>query len=359
MTAYVKLQSVSKAFGNHEVLKNVSLDIPEGAFVTLLGPSGCGKTTLLRIIAGFYEPDGGEVWIDGRRVNGIPAHKRNTPMVFQDYALFPHMTVIENIAYGLKLRKVPKAEIEARCGRVLKLLGLGALRDRQPGQLSGGQQQRVALARALVLDPRIILMDEPLSNLDAKLRVSIRDEIRQIQRELNLTVINVTHDQEEAMAVSDLIAVMHEGVLQQAGSPTDIYFRPCNRFVADFIGMANPIEGKIKDHRNGLYEIETDLGVFYSKNSVDKLRKGQRCTIIVRPQSLRFAESDGLQNVLSAEIIRYTFMGSCIRYVLRAGHLEFVLDVKATAGEAPMRGVAKLTFSPNDSYLVPVDGALA
>ena len=241
----VVLKGISKVFGKLRAVDDVSLEIGDGDFFTLLGPSGCGKTTLLRVIAGFYPPDGGEVYFGEKLVNDVPPHRRETGMVFQNYALFPHLTVRENIAYGLKVRKVGRAEMDARIGEMIRSVRLEGLEKRFPSQLSGGQQQRVALARALVISPQILLMDEPLSNLDAKLRVAMREEIRRIQRELGITTIYVTHDQEEAMAVSDRIAILNLGRLEQLGSPGEIYFRPRSRFAADFMGGSNILEIRV------------------------------------------------------------------------------------------------------------------
>ncbi|MCX5825173.1 MAG: ABC transporter ATP-binding protein, partial [Deltaproteobacteria bacterium] len=232
----VELTNITKFFGPLRAVDDVSLTIGEGDFFTLLGPSGCGKTTLLRTIAGFYNPDAGEIRFGERLINHIPAHRRETGMVFQNYALFPHLSVFDNIAYGLRARKIPRPEIAERVSRIIKSVQLEGLERRAPSKLSGGQQQRVALARALVISPQILLMDEPLSNLDAKLRVSMREEIRRIQKELGITTIYVTHDQEEAMAVSDRIAILNKGRLVQVGAPAEIYYRPDSRFAAEFMG---------------------------------------------------------------------------------------------------------------------------
>ncbi len=353
MEPYVRIVNLSKRFGDHPVLRDVSLDIPRGAFVTLLGPSGCGKTTLLRVMAGFYRPDAGEVRFEGRSVNALPPHARNTPMVFQDYALFPHMTVEENIGYGLRLRRLDRKEIRERCGRVLQLLDLGAFAARAPGQLSGGQQQRVALARALVLDPTIVLLDEPLSNLDARLRVEIRGEIRDLQRRLNLTVVNVTHDQEEAMAVSDVIALMHDGVLIQTGSPTELYFRPRTRFVAEFVGVANLVPGVVRERVTDGLLVETAHGPCRAGQGGEALRAGDPCLVMVRPQDLGFGEPAGGANRLSAEVIGQAFLGATIRYTLRAPGLDLRLDAPA-GPEAPRRsGPVTLRFDAGRAFVVP------
>ncbi|MBL8156479.1 MAG: ABC transporter ATP-binding protein, partial [Anaerolineae bacterium] len=244
-TASLVLQSVVKKFpqregsGEFTAVDTVSLDIKKSEFVTLLGPSGCGKTTTLRLIAGFESPTAGRIMLDGKDITSQPPNKRDMAMVFQSYALFPHMSVFENVAYGLRIKRLSSGDIQSKVGGTLELMGLGTLASRRPNQLSGGQQQRVALARALVMEPRVLLFDEPLSNLDAKLRVQMRSEIHRLQRRLNVTSVYVTHDQDEAMALSDRIVVMNAGKIEQVGPPEEIYRYPTTRFVADFIGRAN------------------------------------------------------------------------------------------------------------------------
>jgi len=350
---HVSVVDVSKRFGDHLVLQHVSLEIPRGAFVTLLGPSGCGKTTLLRVMAGFYQPDAGEIRFEGRRVNGVPPYARNTPMVFQDYALFPHMTVEENISYGLRLRKLQRGEVRERTLRVLRLLDLDRLATRAPGQLSGGQQQRVALARALILDPTVILLDEPLSNLDARLRVEIRGEIRDLQKRLNLTVINVTHDQEEAMAVSDIIALMKAGVLVQIGSPTDLYFRPQSRFAAEFVGVANLIAGTVRARGADGFSVETAHGACLAENGTDAVRPGQACLIMIRPQDLQFVSNGQTVNVLSAEVVGHAFLGATIRYSLKAGELDLRVDAPATVDGPRSLGPVLVWYEASRAFVLP------
>src|SRR5918911_5294371 len=245
--AHVRLVHLTKRFpgGQAAAVDDVCLDIPRGSFTTLLGPSGCGKTTTLRIIAGFYEPDQGDIFIAGRRVNDVPVHRRKTAMVFQDYALFPHMRVADNVGYGLRLARVPKDALAKRVRNTLEFLGLRGLEGRFPSQLSGGQQQRVALARALVMNPEVLLLDEPLSNLDAKLRVAIRDELTSIQRQLGITTIYVTHDQDEALAMSDWVAVMNKGHVIQWGTPWEVYYAPRTPFMADFLGSVHLGRGPV------------------------------------------------------------------------------------------------------------------
>lgn len=241
----VRIQDVSKILGTHLAVATVTLDIKPGEFFTLLGPSGCGKTTLLRLAAGFLQPDTGEIYFDGRPVSPVPPHNRNTGMVFQNYAVFPHLSVFENVAYGLRARSVPAAELKRRVAEALELVQMADLGYRSPAELSGGQQQRVALARAVVIRPGLLLMDEPLSNLDAQLRTEMRGEIRRLQQQTGITTVYVTHDQEEALAVSDRIAVMDKSEIRQVADPETIYVNPANRFVAGFIGKTNFIPGEL------------------------------------------------------------------------------------------------------------------
>ncbi|MCE5263048.1 MAG: ABC transporter ATP-binding protein [Deltaproteobacteria bacterium] len=311
----VELTNITKLFGSLRAVDDVSLTIGEGDFFTLLGPSGCGKTTLLRTIAGFYYPDAGEIRFGERLINHIPPHRRETGMVFQNYALFPHLSVFDNIAYGLKARKVPKEEIAARIARIIKSVQLEGLEDRPPSKLSGGQQQRVALARALVISPQILLMDEPLSNLDAKLRVSMREEIRRIQKELGITTIYVTHDQEEAMAVSDRIAILNRGRLEQVGTPTEIYYRPESRFAAEFMGSSNIIEMEVTDWDSERSRITAKTaGRTFSLQGGKP--SGTRITLSVRPEWIRVVPGpgEGGTNVISGTIVNSTFLGSMVRY---------------------------------------------
>ncbi len=237
--ASVEITGLRKLYGDVVALEDISISIPSGSFYTLLGPSGCGKTTLLRTIAGFHDQNSGSIAIDGAPIHDVPAYRRDVGMVFQDYAVFPHLSVEDNVAFGLRQRKRPAAEIRTRVAEVLEVVQLGPFAKRMPHELSGGQQQRVGLARAIAIKPKVLLMDEPLSNLDARLRVDLRAELRRIQKDLGITTIYVTHDQEEALAMSDIVCVMYEGVIQQAASPLDIYLRPANRFVATFVGANN------------------------------------------------------------------------------------------------------------------------
>ncbi len=284
MSVNIKIRDAVKKYGDNIIISDLSLDIKEGEFFTLLGPSGCGKTTLLRMIAGFNSIEGGDFYFGDTRINDMDPAKRNIGMVFQNYAIFPNMTVEDNVAFGLKNRKLPKEEIASKTDQFLKLMKIDEYRDRMPDRLSGGQQQRVALARALAITPDVLLMDEPLSNLDAKLRVEMRTVIKQIQNEVGITTVYVTHDQEEAMAVSDRIAVMNGGDIQQIGTPKILYQRPANLFVATFIGHTNVLDGElvVRDGKTylklaGDYEVEVDT-------IRDEEKKNQKVKASIRPE---------------------------------------------------------------------------
>src|SRR5881396_2914608 len=281
----IALSEVTKRFASTTAVDRISLEIADGELFTLLGPSGCGKTTLLRLIAGFAEVDAGEIRFVERRVERLPPYARNIGMVFQNYALWPHMTVRGNVTYGLRLRKLAAAEIGRRLAAGLAKVNLTGLEDRYPGQLSGGQQQRVALARALVLSPDILLLDEPLSNLDAKIRVQVRGEIRALQKDLGITTVYVTHDQEEALSLSDRVAVMRDGVILQTAPPRELYERPRSRFVADFVGVNNFVPGVCRDVAADGATIDTALGVVRGV-AADGVTPGGRCLLAVRPENL-------------------------------------------------------------------------
>ena len=295
----VTLEDVVKTFSGGSVVAadHVSLKIRDGEFFTLLGPSGCGKTTLLRLIAGFYYPDYGRIYFDDVDVTEYPPYKRNTGMVFQNYALWPHMNVFDNIAYGLKIKKLPKDEIKRRVKEVLELVHLEGFEERMPHQLSGGQQQRVALARALVVQPKVLLLDEPLSNLDAKLRIEMRQELVRIQRELKITAIYVTHDQEEAMSISHRIAVLNAGKVKQVGTPKEIYDRPKSLFVADFIGQCTFIDAVVEkiDKSKQLVTVKTKIGDLFTGILTDEeypISKGEQVVCAIRPEDVYLKEPE-------------------------------------------------------------------
>ena len=316
----VRLEHISKIYKDPKTgkdfyaVKDTSLEITPGSFVTLLGPSGCGKTTTLRMIAGFESPDEGEIYLGGEPINALTPNKRDTAMVFQSYALLPHYNIFDNVAYGLKLRKLDKDTIREKVTNILKLVGLEGMEARMTNQLSGGQQQRVALARALVLEPGVLLFDEPLSNLDAKLRVSMRTEIRRIQQEAGITAIYVTHDQSEAMALSDQIIIMEKGVVAQIGTPQEIYYHPASEFVADFIGEANFLRGKLSEKAGDTGYVTVE-GHRVDVIGVEALDDGKDCTLVLRPESAVLAES----GVLPCKVIVSCFMGSYQNYHVMVG----------------------------------------
>lgn len=299
------IKNAVKKYGEKTVIKSVNLEIQDGEFFTLLGPSGCGKTTLLRMIAGFNSIEGGEFYFNDTLINNMDPSKRNIGMVFQNYAVFPNMTVRGNIEFGLKERKVPKDEMDERVEKILDIMKIREYADRKPQNLSGGQQQRVALARAIVIEPDVLLMDEPLSNLDAKLRVDLREEIRRIQKEIGITTVYVTHDQEEAMAVSDRIAVMKDGVIEQCDKPRKIYHKPNNMFVASFIGTNNVLSGNYDADNK---EIIIDSGEKFSYNLGNQ--PSQRVKLSVRPEDFRLDPNGDVEVKINDEI----FLGSTMHY---------------------------------------------
>lgn len=324
---YLTLENLTKVFpsrgnvGEVVAVQDVHLEIQKGELVTLLGPSGCGKTTTLRMIAGFEFPTSGRIILDGREINSLPPHKRDMSMVFQSYALFPHLTVFENVAYGLNVQRLHRKTISERVGRVLDLVHLQGYGDRSPGQLSGGQQQRVALARALVMEPKVLLMDEPLSNLDAKLREEMRTEIRRIQRELNITSVYVTHDQIEAMTLSDRIVVMNEGLIEQIGSPVEVYRFPNSRFVANFIGRANFIEGVVLAQKNSKLTVQS-LGESITLSNIKReFREGEPVTLIVRPEMIQIKKKGGLYVGLIRQAV---YLGDMIEYAVDVGGVSIL-----------------------------------
>jgi iron(III) transport system ATP-binding protein len=309
MSVAISIENVVKNYDKLTIIPNLSIEINNGEFFTLLGPSGCGKTTLLRMIAGFNSIEGGNIKFDGSIINNIPAHKRNIGMVFQNYAIFPHLTVKENVEYGLKLRKIPKEEFNKKIADILETVKIDEYKDRLPDKLSGGQQQRVALARAIVIHPSVLLMDEPLSNLDAKLRLEMRGAIRDIQKEVGITTVYVTHDQEEALAISDRIAVMKDGVIQQCGKPTEIYTRPTNVFVSTFIGSSNLLKGTIRLEGRDKYVVFGDGYKVLMNNLRDDVRDGQNAIISVRPEEFSIGDSG-----LKVKVKSSTFFGRYNNY---------------------------------------------
>jgi iron(III) transport system ATP-binding protein len=348
----VKLQGVSKRYGSTPAVVDVSFTVQKGQLFFLLGPSGCGKTTLLRMMAGFLKPDQGSILFDDRPIDAVPPHRRNTGMVFQSYALWPHMNVAENVAYGLRERSVERAERERRVGRALETVRMSEYRDRMPNQLSGGQQQRVALARALVIEPDVVLLDEPLSNLDAKLRLQMRNEIHRIHADTGITMVYVTHDQVEALSMAERMAVMSMGRVEQVGEPRLLYRRPANRFVAEFIGEANMIEGKLVRAADGLGTLETEFGELTAVADPKGCEPGDAVVCMVRPECLQL--SRGEHNNIRATVQESVYLGYSEQFVLEAGALT-LRAVQANPGESPPRvaQAVDVHFSPEDAVILP------
>ncbi len=351
MSHAVIIKNAVKRYGDFTAVNGISLNIEQGEFFTLLGPSGCGKTTLLRMIAGFNTVDGGEICFDEQVINTLPAHKRDIGMVFQNYAIFPHLTVADNVAYGLKARKVPKEQITPRVDEALKMVQIDQLKARQPNELSGGQQQRVALARAFVIEPGVLLMDEPLSNLDAKLRVQMRTTIKKLQRRLGITTVYVTHDQEEALAISDRIAVMNQGNIMQIGKPEEIYRKPANPFVANFIGVSNFIDCTVDGQDPASATVHLHDGHSFQM----PLRKPYSGEVILsaRPEQLFFSEQG-----LPGKVNMSTFLGDFIQYEveLSTGQVlelnEYTKDVDGAKNDGEE---VHLSFNPKQVSLYRKD----
>ncbi|HET7699951.1 MAG TPA: ABC transporter ATP-binding protein [Candidatus Limnocylindria bacterium] len=352
---HLRVDHVTKRFGATPAVDDVSFEVPRGAFATLLGPSGCGKTTTLRMIAGFYDPDHGDIILGGKRINELPAHRRGTAMVFQDYALFPHMTVKDNVGYGLKVQGVSGAERERRIEETLEFVGLGGLGGRWPNQLSGGQQQRVAVGRALVVRPEILLLDEPLSNLDAKLRESLRWEMRDLQRQLRMTFIYVTHDQDEALSLSDWIAVMNAGKVEQAGTPWEIYYHPKTAFLADFVGAVNLVSAIVREVRGA------EVVVAFGERSLTvrvpagvTAGTGAAVTLCVRPEALGLAARGSSPSgvALPGTVARKAFLGDLMRYWVAVDGREWIVDQPDPGASPPLDGEVLVQVRPERVHLI-------
>jgi putative spermidine/putrescine transport system ATP-binding protein len=353
--AFLEIRNIQKSFGATQVVRDFNLDVESGEFVSFLGPSGCGKTTVLRMVAGFEEPSSGNIAIGGRDVTRLKPNQRDIGMVFQAYALFPNMTVAQNIAFGLKVARAPHAEIGERVKAMLALIKLPELSDRYPYQLSGGQQQRVALARALAPRPKLLLLDEPLSALDAKVRVALREEIRAIQKRLGITTIFVTHDQEEALSISDRIAVMYGGKAEQVGTPFEVYNRPATRFVANFVGTLNVLDGTVTDAAGGTVKVQT--GKVSLKGRLNGARTGDHLSLALRPEALALGRRPGYDSSLKGRIAEVHFLGSVIRVRVELGDSVVSLDTFNNPSSPPpvVGDTAEISFSSADVNILHGD----
>jgi putative spermidine/putrescine transport system ATP-binding protein len=348
--AYLELQHLKKRFGEVIALRELDIALEGGEFLSLLGPSGCGKTTALRIVAGFERPSSGRVIVEGRDLTPVPPNRRDMGMVFQAYSLFPNMTAQQNVEFGLRVRGRDRSDRRKQVADLLELVGLSAAANRYPHQLSGGMQQRVALARALAIEPRVLLLDEPLSALDALVRLQLREEIRRVQTQLGITTLYVTHDQEEALSISDRVAVMSQGEIEQIGTPADIYNAPETPFVAEFIGTMNRLEATITDADRG--EVEYD-GTRLAVDEARGLRRGERVLVLVRPETLELEPaSDGATGGLIGEVVAHIFLGAITRVKVASGDRILSADIaSARAGKLPV-GLRVSARFPSESARV-------
>ena len=352
MDSFIHFDGVSKSFGTMKVVDNLDFHVGQGEFVSLLGPSGSGKTTLLMMLAGFEAPSSGALLVDGTRVETLPSYKRNMGVVFQNYALFPHMTIAENVAFPLKMRRIGRAERDARVTRALDLVRLGHLKDRKPSQLSGGQQQRIALSRALVYEPKVVLMDEPLSALDKQLREHMQLEIRELHRKLGLTVIFVTHDQGEALTMSDRVAVLNLGKIEQLDTPSGLYDRPRTRFVAEFIGETNLLDGTLKSCSDGMATVELALGPTVSCRTELSPKPSAPVLVSVRPERLHLSDAPALANTLPVRVEDDVYHGDHVRLHLKSGERRLVAKADRREASRPIGSDAHVGFAPDDCTLV-------
>ncbi|MDX0438081.1 polyamine ABC transporter ATP-binding protein [Sinorhizobium medicae] len=350
--AFIHFDNVSKAFGVMTVVDNLELAIQQGEFVSMLGPSGSGKTTLLMMLAGFEAPSSGSISVKGKRVDALPPYKRNMGVVFQNYALFPHMTVAENVAFPLKMRGVSRSETAERVGKALDMVQLGQFHERRPSQLSGGQQQRVALARALVFEPEVVLMDEPLGALDKKLREQMQMDIRDIHHRLGLTIVFVTHDQAEALTMSDRIAIFNHGKIEQIGKPSEIYDRPTTQFVAEFIGETNLLSGRVTACRNGLLDVAVEGGQQIEVASTAKFEPGEHVKVSVRPERIELAPAGGSANELSVRVSDVVYRGDHLQVIAAAASGPLVVKSTRKASAPRIGDEAVASFSPEQCWIV-------
>jgi len=348
MQPFIRFEGVSKSYGSHTVIDSLDLTIERGEFLSLLGPSGSGKTTILMMLAGFERPTRGIITLAGTRIDQLPPHRRAMGVVFQNYALFPHMTVAENVAFPLEMQRLPRAEIAKKVDRALDMVRLGQLKNRRPSQLSGGQQQRVALTRALVFEPKVILMDEPLGALDKQLREHMQLEIRELHRKLGLTIVFVTHDQSEALTMSDRIAVFNAGKIEQIDRPDVIYDTPRTRFVAQFIGETNLIEADVVDVQDGRATIALSGNLVASVRAAPELAKGNRAWFSLRPERMRLGADPTGDNVLTMTIADCIYHGDHMRVQLARGGLTFTARCERLSGDWTVGAPVVVTFQPGD-----------
>jgi putative spermidine/putrescine transport system ATP-binding protein len=352
--AGVELRELHRRFGDIVALDGIDLEIASGEFVSFLGPSGCGKTTALRLVAGFDRPTSGRVFVAGKDITDVPPNRRDIGMVFQAYSLFPNMTAVKNVEFGLRVRRQGRGDRNQRALELLELVGLGQAANRYPHQLSGGMQQRVALARALAIEPRLLLLDEPLSALDAKVRVQLREEIRRIQTRLGITTIYVTHDQEEALSISDRVAVLSHGRIEQIGAPAEIYGAPSTPFVAEFVGTMNRIESTVADPGTGRVDYDG------SSLTVDAARgrtQGERVLVLVRPETVEVEAAAATENGLTGEVVSQTFLGSVTRVRVLAGPTEWTADLSAERAAAlPIGSRVSMRFPSASAKLLSLEG---
>jgi putative spermidine/putrescine transport system ATP-binding protein len=352
LPAFINLERISKSFGLFKVVDELDLDIEKGEFVSLLGPSGSGKTTILMMIAGFVEPTSGQIRLEGRRIDHLPAYRRNMGVVFQNYALFPHMTAAENVAFPLVMRGVPKAEVAERVGRAIDMVQLGHIKDRKPSQLSGGQQQRVALTRALVFEPSVVLMDEPLGALDKQLREHMQFELRELHRRLGLTIVFVTHDQGEALTMSNRIAVFNAGRIEQLAPPDTIYDRPNTRFVAEFIGETNLFAGRVEARDGEKARIRLDNGPVVEAMTPAGFDTGDAALVSVRPERVGLAETASAANAVRVKVLDTVYQGDHLRVRLSGSGVEIVAKLGRKARAWPVGADAFATFEPGECTVI-------
>ena len=357
--AKLQLQNLSHQFGNIRALNQLSLQVDSGKILTLLGPSGCGKTTTIRLIAGLLKPSSGKIIIDEQDITSLPPEKRNIGMVFQSYALFPHLNVFENVAFGLKARGYSTNEIKNKVEKALSLVNLSSYHKRAVFKLSGGEQQRVSVARAVVIEPKLLLLDEPLSNLDAGLREQTRSQLSELIHQLHITTIFVTHDQEEAFAFSDRVALLSEGTLQQIGTAQELYFRPANHFVANFIGKSNIWELPLKSHEEAaaVFKLPSGMELCISPKHHPKLKIGEYYKLLLRPENVQLEETSSTQPLFSAQIISQRFMGANIEFVLKGEGLTVLVLINSslTCSFHKVGNYINLFLEANSIYIIPSD----